>query len=84
MLGWKGARGTELDATAEKAFPEVCNKLRWTTLSYSKKIGDFWQGIATKTTSKLLSCLRRFSTQYCLKHLKRKPGFVPRAAITRR
>ncbi|MEM8849341.1 MAG: DUF1801 domain-containing protein [Pseudomonadota bacterium] len=41
MLGWKGTLGKEIDATVEKAFPEVRKQVRWNTPFYGKEDGWF-------------------------------------------
>ncbi|MEO1222201.1 MAG: DUF1801 domain-containing protein [Pseudomonadota bacterium] len=41
MLGWKRALGKEIDATVEKAFPEVRKQVRWNTPFYGKEDGWF-------------------------------------------
>jgi len=41
MIGWKSALGAEIDATIEKAFPEVRKQVRWNTPFYGKEDGWF-------------------------------------------
>ena len=41
MPGWKSALGEQIDATIEKAFPEVRKQVRWNTPFYGKDDGWF-------------------------------------------
>lgn len=41
MPGWKRALGAQIDATVEKAFPNVCKQVRWNTPFYGKDDGWF-------------------------------------------